>query len=158
MIGPLDCVSCCKSCDLLYRPIRSNLLVKVFPPLLWVTWLTRLVYDAQLKTLQLDDTLTYHGVTDQGPLWCGLSATFQISWVNSTILLNSSSAAYKNWRKKQFIFLWSTMACSQTLYLLFRDRGVFIAFFIFSGILRSFSHARFTRTLDKKRVWIGYAN
>ena len=50
------------------------------------------------------------------------------------------------------------MACSQTLYLLFRDRGVFIAFFIFFGILRSFSHARFTRTLDKKRVWIGYAN
>ena len=108
MIGPLDCVSCCKSCDLLYRPIRSNLLVKVFPPLLWVTWLTRLVYDAQLKTFQLDDTLTYHGVTDQGPLWCGLSATFQISWVNSTILLNLSSAAYKNWRKKQFIFLLST--------------------------------------------------
>ena len=107
-------------------------------PLLWVTWLTRLVYlysfwyyDAQLKTFQLDDILTYHGVTDQGPLWCGLSATFQISWVNSTILLNSSSAAYKNWRKKQFIFLLSTMAGSQILYLLFRDRGEFTAFFIF---------------------------
>ena len=88
--------------------------------LLWVTWLTRLVYlysfwfnDAQLKTFQLDGTLTYHGVTDQGPLWCGLSATFQISWVNSTILLNSSSAAYKNWRKNQFISLLSTMALLQ---------------------------------------------
>lgn len=134
-------------------------------PLLWVTWLTRLVYlysfwfyDAQLKTFQLDDTLTYHGVTDQGPLWCGLSATFQISWVNSTILLNSSSAAYKNWRKKHFIFLLSTMACSQTLYLLFRDRGVFIALFIFSRVLRLFSHARFTRTLDKKRARTGYVD
>lgn len=134
-------------------------------PLLWVTWLTRLVYlysfwfnDAQLKTFQLDDTLTYHGVTDQGPLWCGLSATFQISWVNSTILLNSSSVAYKNWRKEQFIFLLSTMACSQTLYLLFRDRGVFIALFIFSRVLRSFSNKRFTRTLDKKRAPIGYVD
>lgn len=92
LLVPLDCIS-----------------------LLWVTWLTRLsvfilILRSQLNTFQLDDTLTYHGVTDQGPLWCGLSATFQISWVNSTILLNSSSAAYKNWRKNQFIFLLSTMA------------------------------------------------
>jgi len=31
MIGSLDCVPSCKSCDLLYRPIRSNSLVKDFP-------------------------------------------------------------------------------------------------------------------------------
>ena len=49
-------------------------------------------------------------------------------------------------------------ACSQTLYLLFRDRGVFIALFIFSRVLRSFSHARFTRTLDKKRARTGYVD
>ena len=49
-------------------------------------------------------------------------------------------------------------ACSQTLYLLFRDRGVFIALFIFSRVLRLFSHARFTRTLDKKRARTGYVD
>ena len=36
------------------------------------------------------------------------------------------------------------------LILLFRDRGVCIALFIFSRVLRSFSNERFTRTLDKK--------
>ena len=49
-------------------------------------------------------------------------------------------------------------ACSQTVYLLFRDRGVFIALFIFSRVLRSFSHARFTHTLDKKRARTGYVD
>ena len=123
-------------------------------PLLWVTWLTRIVYlysfwfyDAQLKTFQLDDTLTYHGVTDQGPLWCGLSATFQISWVNSTILLNSSSAAYKNWRKKQFIFLLSTGPDHRPSTFSLETVGcVLLCSFFLAFCARSHTHALLARS------------
>ena len=60
--------------------------------------------------------------------------------------------------QKAVYLLTVNWACSQTIYLLFRERGVFIALFIFSRVLRSFSHARFTRTLDKKRARTGYVD
>ena len=133
-------------------------------PLLWVTWLTRIVYlysfwfyDAQLKTKTLMPSWKPIGRYFDLP-WRDRSRSFVMrpfcDFSNKLSKLHDSSklkfCCLQKLAQKAVYLLIVNWACSQTLYLLFRDRAVCIALFIFSRVLRSFSHARFTRTLDKK--------